>query len=331
MKDYYNILGVDETATQDDIKKSYRKLSKQYHPDVNPDGEEMFKEISEAYENIGDEVKRSDYDNRRKNPFAGMGGGGFDFQDIFDQMMGGRTPRQKKAPDKVVSVNMDPIESYFGVKKELNVNTFNKCAPCDGTGGSKKICDTCKGQGVVIQIFGTGMFQQRVQSDCPVCNGSGSKILNACGSCGGHGVKPENEKIIVTIPANVDNGDFLRLVQKGDYNTKIKIKGDLILKVNLLNNEKFEKIGIDLIYNLKVSPICLAIEDDLIIEHPDGNVSIKIPENISTSKPLRVMSKGYKTPQGIGNFYIKLTVEKTENINNQIKDQIKNLLKQTQN
>jgi molecular chaperone DnaJ len=324
MKNYYEILGVDENATQDDIKKAYRKLSKQYHPDVNDEGEEMFKEISEAYENIGDETKRQEYENRRKNPFGNMGGMGFDFNSIFEHMMGRSKP---KAPDKVMSIDITPEESYFGVKKEFKLFNNVVCVPCDGSGGTKKICNTCQGQGVVIQTFGTGMFRQRVQTTCPSCNGHGNQILNLCKSCNGQGVTKKEDHLQVSIPTNVDNGDFLRLQQKGDYHPQIKMFGDLILKVNLVSDDKFQKMGMDLIYNKKIDPLTLLIEDQLIIEHPDGDLSIKIPETLNTEKPLRIFNKGYKTPAGNGNFYIKIIVEKDSNLDPEIKEKIKESLK----
>ena len=117
MKNYYEILGVSETTTQDEIKKAYRKLSKQYHPDVNPDGDEKFKEISEAYENIGEENKRRDYDNKKNNPFTDMGNGSFDMHSMFEQMMGMNVNRKPKSPDKTIEIEISPIESFTGFEK----------------------------------------------------------------------------------------------------------------------------------------------------------------------------------------------------------------------
>jgi len=329
MKDYYKILGVDEKATQDEIKKVYRKLSKQFHPDVNPEGEEKFKEVSEAYEHIGDEKRRQEYDVQRKNPFANMGnmGGGFDIHDIFEQMVNGGRKRQPKAPDKTISVNITPVESYFGVKKEIKILNNVSCQPCDGTGGTKKICSNCQGQGVIIQTYGTGMFVQRVQVNCPYCNGQGSIIQNVCKTCNGHGVTRKEEHLQISIPANVDNGDFLRIQQKGDFNPQIKMFGDLILKVNLVSDEKYQKLGLDLIYNKKIDPLSLLIEDEMKVEHPEGELLIKMPETINSDKPLRILKKGYKTPAGNGNFYIKIIVQKEGNIDPDIKEKLKESLK----
>ena len=328
MKNYYEILGVAENASQDEIKKSYRKLSKQYHPDVNPEGVEKFKEVSEAYENIGDENKRKDYDTKRKNPFSDIGNGHFDIHSMFEQMMGQNKQQKQRAPDKVISFDISCVESYFGVKKEINIITNNRCKPCDGSGGSKKVCDKCNGNGFIVQVFGTGMFSHQIRQQCPVCLGGGTLISKPCFSCNGLGVVKENEKINVNIPANVDNGDFLRIQNKGDFNTITKSKGDLILKVNLINVDNLEKIGIDLVYHKKITPIELVLDDLMLIKHPDGDLNIKIPKELNSDKPLRVMNKGYKTPNGVGNFFIKLSVDKKSDLDEETKNKIKKLLEQ---
>jgi len=327
MKNYYDVLGVNEKATQDEIKKSYRKLSKQYHPDVNPDGDEKFKEIAEAYENIGDEKKRQDYDIRRKNPFAEMSGGGFDMHSMFEQMMNMGRQQNKKAPDKVIQLDVTIHETFFGSNKEISYSSGIKCDPCNGEGGSKKTCETCKGRGIVIQIFGTGLFTQQMQSTCPSCNGSGSRIIVACSKCNGRGLNVENQKIQISIPSGVDSGDFLRVPNKGDYNTQVKINGDLILKVNLLNDNKFQKIGNDLVYTKIMDPLSLLLEKNVIIEHPEGELSIKIPNILSTEKPLRISNKGFKNKDSVGNFFIKIVVEKTKELDQNKIEKIKSILK----
>ena len=173
------------------------------------------------------------------------------------------------------------------------------------------------------------MFTQRAQTTCPHCNGSGSLILNVCKSCNGQGVTKKEDHLQVSIPPNVDNGDFLRLQQKGDYHPQTKMFGDLILKVSMVSDGKYQKMGMDLIYNKKIDPLTLLIEDEMLIEHPDGKLSIKVPEILNTEKPLRITNKGYKTPVGNGNFYIKVIVEKESNIDPEIKQKLKDLLKKT--
>jgi len=326
MKNYYETLGITEQATQEDIKKAYRKLSKQYHPDVNPDGEEKFKEVSEAYENIGEESKRVKYDQMRKNPFANMNGGGFDINDLFEQMVNGGRQRQPKAPDKVISLNVSSLESYFGSKKEILLNNNLVCDPCAGSGGDKMVCETCKGNGFIIQTLGTNMFTQQFQVTCPSCNGYGAVISNPCKSCNGNGVKQNQERIAIILPQNSDNGDFIRLKGLGDYYPNIKMRGDLIVKVNLINDDKFEKSGKDLVYKITLTPVEYLLNDKMIIEHPDGDLSVNMPETLTTEKPLRIPNKGYKYQDGNGHFYIKLVMEKTKNLDSQQKEKLKSIL-----
>ena len=306
MKNYYEILGVDENATQDEIKKAYRKLSKQYHPDVNPEGEEKFKDIAEAYDIIGDPEKRQDYENRKNNPFAGMGGGDFDIHSMFEQMMNGGM-RKPKAPDKVVDLEITPVESFFGLKKE--------------------ICYTCNGYGTIIQTFGTGMFQQKIQMTCNVCHGVGSTLKIRCNTCQGNGRVEEEKKISVNIPRNVDNGDFLRLQNLGDYSKSTNSFGDVILRITMNETTDFIKSGFDLIFNKKINAINLIIDDTMDIEHPEGTLRIKIPSIVDSDKPLRIPNKGYKTQQGNGNFYIKINITKESDIDSETKLKIKELLK----
>jgi molecular chaperone DnaJ len=332
MKNYYDILGVQESSTQDEIKKAYRKLSKQYHPDVNPQGEEMFKEISEAYDNIGDENKRADYDNRRKNPFQGfdVGSGGFDINSIFEQMMngGGRPTNQRiVVPDKIIEVTLNPVESYFGIKKDIEFVANIQCNPCQGEGGERKICTTCNGSGHIIKVFGTGLFRQQVQTACNICNGSGSMLTQKCPICVGSGVNQTKEKLNINIPKNVDNGDFMRVRKKGDYYNQIKDRGDLILKVNMDNSQEFEKINIDLVYKKKLQVSELLLSNTLEIEHPEGKLKISLPDNLDTDKPLRIPNKGFYDNTVRGNFYIKLSVIKNKNLSENEINKINEILK----
>jgi molecular chaperone DnaJ len=328
MKNYYNVLGVNETSSQDEIKKAYRKLSKQYHPDVNPDGEEKFKDISEAYDILGDEGKKNNYDNQKNNPFGGFDSSAFDIHSMFEDIEGNR--RRPKAPDKTYELHISPIESYFGAEKDIVLNNHNMCNGCNGNGGKRSTCGFCNGMGATIQIMGTGMFKQQFKTTCTGCNGHGSVIVDACKTCKGVGTNIEEIRINVKIPANVDNGDFLKLKNKGDFYHKIGY-GDVILKVNCTPTDNFEKIGYDLIYNKTITPLDMMLEDKIEVKHPDGDLVLTMPEKINTNKPLRILNKGYKTDRGIGNFYIKITIEKTKNLDLDVKNKLKEILKQTEN
>jgi molecular chaperone DnaJ len=330
MKNYYETLGVDEKTTQDDIKKAYRQLSKQYHPDVNPNGEEKFKEIAEAYDNVGDEKKRANYDNIRNNPFGGNMNSGFDLHDMFEQMVNNQR-QVNRVPDKVIAFEITPTESFFGVKKDIEFEMLNNCGGCNGSGGDREICHTCNGHGFIIRSFGTGMFQQQVQTTCDSCRGVGSTIKKPCNVCVGNGRKKEIQKISVKIPANADNGDFMRVKGKGDYYPQNNMYGDLILKIVMNENTPFQKNGMDLIYNKKLNVIEMLLDDTMDIEHPEGTLRITSPKVMDTEKPLRIPNKGYKTAQGTGNFYIKLSVIKNEDLDDELKTKIKDLLKKTDN
>ena len=307
MKDYYKILGVDKKSTKDEIKKSYRKLSKKYHPDVNPEGGEKFKEIAEAYDVLSDDKKRQQYDN--PNPF----GGGNPFEDLFNQ----QRRRRPKARDKVIKIQITPLESYFGINKPLTYQTNDTCKPCSGTGGKKNVCQTCGGRGSIRQKVGSAFFSQIIDTPCVKCNGSGNIMIDPCFNCGGSGTKQKIEQIGVDIPKNINNGDHLRVRGKGDYIPNIGI-GDLILQIEVINSDGFEKINNDLIYTKKVSLSDLILNKPITLPHPDGELSFNLPKNTEMIKPLRMKGKGYKSQNHTGDFYIKINV-----INQEMEDDVK--------
>jgi len=300
-KDYYQILGVNKNATQDEIKKAYRKLSKQFHPDVNPDGADKFKEIAEAYDTLNNENKRKQYDN--PNPF----GGGSNPFDIFEQMMREKQrPQKPRVKDKTVKVLLTPQETYKGVEKELNYKVKHSCDVCVGTGGDSQVCGVCGGSGRLQQKVGTGFFTQIIESPCGNCRGSGKVIINPCVKCNGDGLVDKFQTLKIRIPQSVDNGDFLRVKGKGDFVNNIGY-GDLLLQIEITKNE-FEKVGKDLVYTATISPYDMIINKNIIIPHPLGQIQINIPKDASTEKPLRVSTKGYITPNGVGDLYIKICV-----------------------
>jgi len=296
-ENYYSILGVEETSTQEDIKKAYRKLAKENHPDKGGD-EELFKKISVAYDTIGDEQKRKEYDIQRKNPF---GNGNFNgFGDMFE--MFNKQFRQQRKPSRVINVSVDVIKSYNNEKVSINYKRKEKCDPCNGTGGDKKVCPSCNGEGIVWRQMGSGMFVQMVQMPCESCGGHGSTITNACYACHGTGTKDEIKTVEVKIPLGIDDGQMLRLGDMGDY--VYGIYGDLIVKIILTNESGFEKFGEHLIYN-KFFNLEELKKDNFMVPHPEGNISINFPKHIDTSKPLRVKGKGFKIQNVVGDLLIR--------------------------
>jgi len=292
---HYTTLGVEETATQDEIKKAYRKLAKENHPDKGGD-EELFKKISVAYDTIGDEDKRRQYDIERKNPFAGMGGGGFggSMSDLFNSVFGQQRQEQRVHTTNI-NLELTVVESYLAEKKEITYSRKTKCNPCDGTGGDKVTCTVCNGSGQILRQFGNGIFNQVVSMQCEGCRGKGSILTNPCHSCGGEGSKGEIHRVEVNIPHGIDDGQFFRLKGQGDF--KNGTYGDLVVRIFLKNESNFEKFGNNLVYNKFFSLDDLKT-DNFLIPHPEGDLKISFPKNIDTSKPLRIKGKGFKNDGG---------------------------------
>ena len=318
MKDYYKILGVDKKSTKDEIKKAYRSLSKKFHPDVNPEGGERFKQIAEAYDVLSDDKKRQQYDN--PNPFGNRGN---PFEDIFNGFNQQR--RKPEAKNKVIKIQVTPLESYFGVNKPVTFQNNTTCNTCAGSGGKKNLCQTCKGSGNIRQKIGSSFFTQVIDTPCVKCNGTGHIMIDPCFNCGGIGVKQNIEQIGVDIPKNINNGDHLRIKGKGDYTPNIGY-GDLILQVEVINEDGFEKINNDLIYTKKVTLSDLLLNKLILLPHPDGDLNLRIPLNTELIKPLRLRGKGYKSPNYVGDFYIKINVINAD-IDDNTKKEILDILK----
>ena len=334
MKDFYSILGVNEKASQEEIKKAYRKLSKQFHPDVNPEGAERFKEIAEAYDTIGTESKRQEYDNKKNNPFGGMfnGSGGGSMDDLFSMFNGGFNPfqqrRRQRAPDKVLNVHVTPSESMLGSNKKINYHKKEQCNVCSGNGGKREQCMTCQGRGVVQQQFNFGGQIHLQTHDCPSCKGQGSVLIETCFTCNGNGHKPTFASIDIDIPRSLDNGDFLRVPNAGDYQNSVGV-GDLVIQIRLNPDENFEKIGADLYVNIRVSPEDFITENSFNIPHPEGELIIKVPvDTLTTEKPLRIRGKGYYINEGRGDLIVKIHVNRSlSKITEEQKEKILSILK----
>jgi molecular chaperone DnaJ len=305
MDNFYNTIGVNETATQDEIKKAYRKLAIEHHPDKGGD-ENKFKKISEAYDTLGDEIKRSQYDNQRQNPFNNMGGGGFNpFEDLFKGAF--HTQRRRTVPDKVIEVQISALESFIAGDKVISYSRQHMCNDCVGQGGDRDTCNVCNGDGFIVQKIGGSMFSQVVRQTCNKCKGNGFSYKKTCGTCHGQTTRSETESIKIKLPHGIDDGQFLRLQGKGDY--KDGMYGNLVIRVKVMSENNFEKLGDDLIYNAYFDLDGLR-SDNLEIPHPQGNISIKLPTQFDTSKPLRVKSKGYNN---VGDMFVKLFVRFNRN------------------
>jgi molecular chaperone DnaJ len=296
---FYTVLGVSETASQDEIKKAYRKLAIEHHPDKGG-SEEVFKKISEAYDTIGDERKRNEYDNQRKNPFYNnQEGDPFkEYEDFFR----GFTQRKRSAPDKVIDIEVTVLESFNSSDKIITYDRKHACNTCEGKGGEKLKCTSCDGVGFTQVTMGTGYFQQVFRQPCNKCRGEGEIFKTKCGTCNGSGTKNETETIKIKLPHGVDEGQFFKMQGNGDFYNGVY--GNLIIKVKIVPENNFEKNFNDLIYNAYFNLDDLK-SDTFEIPHPTGKLNIKLPNDFDTSKPLRVKSKGFRG----GDLFIKLNVK----------------------
>lgn len=300
MKNYYKLLEVEENASDEDIKKSYRNLSKKYHPDLNPQGAEQFKEINEAYEVLSNKEKRKKYDFQKSNPYNGS-----EFSDFFASMFSNQNfqqPRNHPAPDKILNLQLTPLESYLGQEKNIQYFRELHCDACVGTGGDRTICGFCEGTGFILKTFGTGFLVQQVRMGCPNCEGRGYNLINKCYKCSGKGTLGNANEIKINIPKGIDSGQFVRIRGMGDYRNGNY--GDLLIQIDLKSSGGFEKMGSDLVYNLYLSYEDL-LKDKYSIPHPDGELIVPAPKNFDTSKPLRLRGKGYSS----GDMFIKIHVK----------------------
>ena len=300
--DYYEVLGVNKSSTQEEIKKAYRKMAIEHHPDKGG-SEDNFKKITEAYEVLGDENKKLSYDNKGNNPFEHFNGGGHNpFEDMFGNMFYNK--RKKTVPDKIIEISLSVVESYLGAEKTISYLRNFKCDGCNGSGGDRTMCSSCGGQGFTIIRTGTGLFVQIVRQICQQCKGVGQIVHKKCFKCNGLSIIPKMDQVNIQIPHGVDDGNFFRMEEKGDYIQGMY--GNLVIKIKIISENNFEKHGNDLIYNAFLNYNQLK-DDSISIPHPSGQMLIKLPQEFDTSKPLRIKSKGFQN--GSGDLYVKLFVK----------------------
>ncbi|MFC7684627.1 molecular chaperone DnaJ [Ureibacillus sp. GCM10028918] len=313
-RDYYEVLGVSKSASKDDIKKAYRKLSKQYHPDINkePGADEKFKEIAEAYEVLSDDAKRSQYDQfGHEGPNqGGFGGSGFGgFEDIFSSFFGGGGRRAdpnapRKGDDLQYRMNISFEDAVFGKQTEIEIPNEETCDTCSGSGAkpgtSTKTCTTCNGAGEVNQAVETPFGRMVNRRTCNTCRGTGKIIPEKCTTCHGTGTVQKRKKIKVTIPAGVDDGQQLRVTGQGEPGINGGPAGDLYIVFNVKSHEFFERDGDDIYYELKLTFPQAALGDDIEIPTIHGKVKLKIPAGTQSGAQFRIKDKGVKNVHGYG-------------------------------
>ena len=330
-RDYYKVLGISKGATDDEIKKAYRKLAKQYHPDTNQDNkkesEKKFKEVSEAYETLSDKQKRTMYDQFGHSAPGGFGGGGqaggryysysstgfdnFDMGDIFSSVFGGMgfdfggrkgsnagsVPR--RGADITYNIDLTFEEAFLGATKKVSVSRHDNCKPCDGTGakpGTKPVtCSDCKGSGQVKQVINTILGQIPTVNTCTLCGGKGTIIESPCVDCKGKGKVKKTTQVDIKIPAGIDNGQVLTVGGEGELGTKGGPRGDLNLAVRVKKHSLFKRDGDRVLCDIPVTYTQATLGAELEIPMVDGDKEkIKIPEGTQTGTKFSIKGKGFQ-------------------------------------
>lgn len=335
-RDYYEVLGVSQGASKEEIKKAYRKMAIKFHPDKNPGdskAEDNFKEAAEAYEVLRDDNKRARYDQfghagMNGGGAGGFGGGGMTMEDIFSQFGdifgghfggfgsfgGGRggSRRVNKGSDLRVKVKLNLKEVVNGVEKKIKVNKYVGCTTCSGTGAangsSYSTCSTCRGSGYVSRVTNTLLGQMQTTSPCPTCNGEGKMITERCTSCSGEGVIRDAEVISLKIPAGVAEGMQMSVSGKGNAARRGGINGDLIVLIEEEKHPELIRDGNDLIYNLYISFSEATLGAPVEIPTVDSKVKIKIEPGTQPGRVLRLRGKGVPEVNGYGRGDLLVTI-----------------------
>ncbi len=335
-QDYYEILGVQRGAGAEEMKKSYRKLAMQYHPDRNPNNtaaEHKFKELNEAYDVLKDDQKRAAYDRfghaafENGGPGAGAAGG-FGFEgglgDIFEQMFGGARrggERTQTGADLRVEVEIDLGEAFTGVKTNVRVATRMNCDACNGTGSADKnasadTCGTCHGSGRVRAQQGFFL----VERTCPTCGGAGRTVRNPCRVCGGAGTVPRERSLAVQIPAGVEDGTRIRLSGEGEAGARGAPAGDLYVSVGVRPHQIFQRDGANIFCRVPLRMTQAALGGEIEVPTIDGSAAkVKIPAGTQTGEQFRLRSKGFSVLRSAarGDMYIQVAVETPQGLTRQ--------------
>lgn len=361
-KDFYELLGVNKDATDQEIKKAYRKLAMKYHPDKNPgnkDAEEKFKEINEAYEVLSDKEKRDKYDRFGPDAYnsTGFGGGfsgtGFDFDDLFSDLFSGfggggfggfssRSGRNsakapRKGQDIRIKLTITFEESAFGVKKEIELPVEDNCQFCNGTGAkdgkSKETCKTCNGEGMVTKTVRTPLGTMMNQSVCTDCNGTGERIIEKCKHCSGTGRIKDKKKVSIEVPAGIADQNTLRISGQGQAGYNNGPRGDLLVVITVKPHQIFKRDGYDVKIDMPITFVQAALGDEVEVPTLDGKVKYKIPEGTQGGTVFRLKGKGVHVLQSKmrGDQLIKVIVEVPKSLSEKQKDALREYAKITGN
>ena len=358
-RDYYNILGVDKKASKDEIKKAFRKLAHQYHPDKKSGDTSKFKEVNEAYTVLSDDQKRSQYDMYGTYSGANAGGGGgyqggwqdfggfdfsgftnggfqgagqeFDLGDIFGEFFGGGNKKSKAKRGRDISIDIEISfeDAFFGIERNILLNKISVCNICNGSGAKKGTetveCRTCNGKGKIREMKRSIFGSIEMARGCEVCMGSGKVPKEKCSLCDGLGILKKEEEVQIKIPAGIENGEMVRLSGGGEA-VKGGTSGDLYIKIHVKQHKIFRKEGNDLIMNLevKLSDALLGAEYD--IHTLDGLSKLKIPEGINTGDILQIKGKGVpEQGKNRGDILVHIKVTLPKKLSRETRDLIQKL------
>lgn len=348
-RDYYEVLGVSKTADADEIKKAYRKIAKENHPDVKPgdkEAEERFKEATEAYAVLSNPEKRAKYDQfgHQGVDFNGQGGGfgGFDFSefadfgfgDIFDMLFGGggRGSRQRgpaRGADMRYDLSITLEEAAFGTKKTIEVPLYETCTECQGSGAAAgthpTTCTACQGTGQVRMVQRTPFGQVTTARPCPTCGGQGTIISSPCPKCNGKGKIRAVKSIEVNVPEGSEDGLSLRFGGKGEAGDKGGTPGDLYVVINVQRHEFFERRGNDIYCEVPITFVQAALGDEMEVPTLHGPMKMKITEGTQTSKVFRLRDVGVPNRRGSGNGdqYVRVVVATPTKLTDKQKELLK--------
>lgn len=353
MKDYYKILGLEKGASKDEVKKAFRKLAGQYHPDKKTGDEAKFKEISEAYAVLGDDKKKAEYDtyghayqNAGGGPtggfnwqdFAQAQGDGqnfeFDLNDIFENFGfggfgGGR--QQARGRDISIDIELNFEEAIFGLKRTVLLTKNNTCKTCEGSGAKAgtdmKTCESCNGKGKVREVRQSVMGSFQTVRECQACDGRGQVPKEKCPVCAGAGIKREQEEISIEIPAGIQNGEMIRMTGRGEAISN-GVPGDLYVKIHVRPHATVKRDGANLISELHVKLSDALLGETYKVTTLDGAVDIKIPAGITHGELLRIKGKGVPVGGRRGDFMVKVKIDMPQKLSKRARQVLEELRKE---